>query len=121
LNRAVGQIDGTSSPGETGTIGIAGHRDGFFRGLKDIVKGDTIELETQQQKFKYVVDMISVVDPNDVSVLQSRERPSVALVTCYPFYFIGSAPKRYIVEGSLIDSNSGKAVTAKSTDSKVTK
>ena len=121
LNRAVGLIDGTSSPGESGTIGIAGHRDGFFRGLKDVAKGDRLQLVTQQGTFSYVVDMISVVDPNDVSVLQSRERPSLALITCYPFYFIGSAPKRYIVEASLIDSSSDRAVAAKSTDSKVTK
>lgn len=91
-------------PGEQGNIGIAGHRDGFFRGLKDVQVGDQIELAVQQHKFVYTVDDIKVVEPHDASVLQPRTRPSLTLVTCYPFYFIGAAPQRYIVQASLTNS-----------------
>jgi sortase A len=101
LNRAVGLIAGTAQPGETGNIGIAGHRDGFFRGLKDVGPGDTLELATQREISTYVIDQISIVAPSDVSVLAPRAHPSVSLVTCYPFYFVGSAPQRYIVQASV--------------------
>lgn len=102
LNRAVGHIVGTPKPGEDGNIGIAGHRDGFFRGLKDVSTGDTIEIVTPSDTYRYVIDSITVVDPKDVSVLSERAQPSITLVTCYPFYFIGSAPQRYIVQASLV-------------------
>jgi sortase A len=102
LNRAVGHIAGTPRPGESGNVGIAGHRDGFFRGLKDLSAGDTIEIVTPDSVNRYVVDAITVVNPTDVSVLASGAQPSVTLVTCYPFYFIGSAPQRYIVRASLL-------------------
>lgn len=104
LNRAVGHITGTDLPGHNGNIGIAGHRDGFFRGLKDAAAGDTIEVMTQNEARTYVIDQISIVNPSDVSVLARRSRPSVTLVTCYPFYFVGSAPERYIVQASLASS-----------------
>ena len=102
LNRAVGHIAGTTAPGENGNIGIAGHRDGFFRELKDVVTGDKIEIQTQKESTTYVIDQITIVNPSDVSVLAPRARASVTLVTCYPFYFIGSAPQRYIVQASLL-------------------
>jgi sortase A len=101
LNRGVGHIVGTDRPGEDGNIGIAGHRDGFFRVLKDVTPGDTIELATPKRVVTYVVDQIVLVRPDDVSVLQPRSRPSLTLVTCYPFYFVGSAPQRYIVQASV--------------------
>jgi sortase A len=101
LNRGVGHIPGTGLPGEEGNIAIAGHRDGFFRVLKDIGPGDLIEIMTANRMDIYTVDQIVLTVPNDVSVLLPRPRPSLTLVTCYPFYFIGSAPKRYIVEASL--------------------
>ena len=104
LNRAVGHIDGTARPGAAGNVGIAGHRDGFFRGLKDIVCGDTLELETLSGKGTYRVDNIWIVNPEDVQVLDATPRPSVTLVACYPFYFVGSAPKRYIVRAVKQDS-----------------
>lgn len=110
LNRGVGLISGTHSPGEGGNIGIAGHRDGFFRVLKDIGSGDMIELETPDQLDIYKVDQIVIVDKNDVSVLRPTSTATLTLVTCYPFYFIGSAPKRYIVEASLVTS--GRPATA---------
>ncbi len=105
LNRAVGHIVGTPKPGENGNVGIAGHRDGFFRGLKDVSAGDAIEIVTPDGADKYVIDEITVVDPTNVSVLAPRATPSVTLVTCYPFYFIGSAPQRYIVRASLVASS----------------
>ena len=104
LNRGVGWIVGSGKFGETGNIGIAGHRDGFFRGLKDINEGDTLELTTLEARSTYVVDQIEIVNPSDVRVLQPRKKPSVTLVTCYPFYFIGSAPERYIVHASMTSS-----------------
>lgn len=101
LNRGVGRILGTAKPDQDGNIGIAGHRDGFFRGLKDVALGDAIDLETLDVKRTYVIDQITVVTPDDVSVLQSKPKPSLTLVTCYPFYFVGDAPQRYIVSASL--------------------
>jgi sortase A len=101
LNRGVGRIQGTAHVGEPGNVGIAGHRDGFFRGLKDISEGDTMVLETGTGTQTYVIDSIKLVTPDDVSVLKSEPTPALTLVTCYPFYFIGSAPQRYIVHASL--------------------
>jgi sortase A len=101
LNRGAGWIPGTARPGEPGNVGIAGHRDGFFRGLKDITLGDTIALVTIEGTSAYTVDEIEVVNPDDASVLADRPRPGVTLVTCYPFYFIGDAPQRYIVHASM--------------------
>lgn len=101
LNHGVGQIAGTASPGEKGNIGIAGHRDGFFRNLKDLSRGDVIELETTTSSELYVVDSVLVTGPDDISVLRPREAQSLTLVTCYPFNFVGSAPRRFIVEASL--------------------
>jgi len=105
LNRGVGLIGGTARPGQDGNIGIAGHRDGFFRGLKDVGVGDLIEVMTQSETDTYVIDRIVIVEPNDVSVLTPRARPSVTLVTCYPFYFLGSAPQRYIVQALVANSD----------------
>ena len=101
LNRGVGRIAGTSLPGQGGNIGIAGHRDGFLRGLKDISAGDAIELVTTSGTDVYVVDRIRITSPADVSVLRPRTKHSLTLVTCYPFYFVGPAPNRYIVQASL--------------------
>ena len=101
LNRGVGRIQGTAQPGESGNFGIAGHRDGFFRGLKDIRDGDLIQVKTLDNTYVYTVDDLRVVEPEDVSVLKSREQPTLTLVTCYPFYFVGPAPHRFIVTASL--------------------
>jgi sortase A len=105
LNRAVGHIAGTAEPDEEGNIGIAGHRDGFFRVLKDISPGDAIELQTTRATDHYVVDEIVLVRPDNVAVLQPRSVRSLTLITCYPFYFIGSAPQRYIVHASIVSSD----------------
>jgi sortase A len=100
LNHAVGRISGTARPGEAGNIGIAGHRDGFFRGLKNIGIGDRIELKTSQGTDIYAVDELNIVSPGEVDVLRAGLVPSLTLVTCYPFHFIGRAPQRYIVHAS---------------------
>jgi len=97
LDRAVGLIEDTAPLGSVGNSGIAGHRDGFFRGLKDIVRGDVIELDMLDGKEAYRVERTWVVDPEDVSVLDPTSTRVLTLVTCYPFYFVGSAPRRFIV------------------------
>ena len=108
LNRAVGHIEDTALPGTDGNSGIAGHRDGFFRGLKDVAPGDAIELETLRGKEVYRVERTWVVDPEDVSVLDATPRRSLTLVTCYPFYHIGPAPQRYIVRAVRVDDKAAE-------------
>ena len=101
LNHGVGRIAGTSPIGDAGNVGIAGHRDGFFRGLKDVAVGDTMQLQTASGTQTYTIDSIKLVAKDDVSVLENEPTPAITLVTCFPFYFVGSAPKRYIVHASL--------------------
>jgi sortase A len=100
LNRGVGRIIGTAQVGGRGNLGIAGHRDGFFRGLKDLAVGDEIYVDRAGQTDIYAVASIEIVSPTDVSVLKATQLPSVTLVTCYPFYYVGSAPQRYIVHAN---------------------
>lgn len=100
LNRGLGRIPGSARPGEGGNLGLAGHRDGFFRGLKDVELGDPLELETLEGTELYRVSEIKIVLPGSVEVLDPRPEPTVTLVTCYPFYFVGKAPKRYVVHAS---------------------
>ena len=100
LNRGLGRIAGSARPGEGGNLGLAGHRDGFFRGLKDLAVGNPLELETLEGTEFYRVSEIKIVLPGSVEVLDPRPEPTVTLVTCYPFYFVGKAPKRYVVHAS---------------------
>lgn len=102
LNRGVGRIEGTAHPGQKGNVGIAGHRDGFFRGLKDVAVGDKIELKMHGTMETYRVDQVRIVKPTDVEILKDRNVATLTLVTCYPFYFIGNAPLRYVVQASLL-------------------
>jgi sortase A len=97
LRRAVGHIPGTALPGEPGNVGLAGHRDTFFRPLKDLKIKDEIQLSTLKGVFKYQVVWLRVVEPSDVAVLAPSGEDELTLVTCYPFYFVGPAPKRWIV------------------------
>ena len=98
LNRGAGRIEGTARIGSNaGNLGIAGHRDGFFRPLQDIAVGDALFLDTVQSTRQYHVTRLDIVDPSDVSVLTETSGATITLVTCYPFYFVGSAPKRFIV------------------------
>lgn len=97
LNRGVGHIEGTPLPGAQGNIGLAGHRDGFFRPLKDIEPGHRVELVTLQESLSYRVTDTWIVDPSEVGVLAPTDEDALTLVTCYPFYFVGHAPQRFIV------------------------
>ena len=98
LNRGVGRIKGMAKMDEAGNLGIAGHRDGIFRGLKEIQAGDEIEVQTTRGVQMYTVSSITIVPKSDISVLDPSTDKILTLVTCYPFYFIGNAPKRYIVK-----------------------
>jgi len=97
LRRGVGHIPDTALPDQDGNIGIAGHRDSFFRGLKDIRQDDIIDLTTPDGTHSYRVEWTKIVLPKDVHVLDGSGGPELTLVTCYPFYYVGSAPKRFIV------------------------
>lgn len=97
LRRAVGHIPGTPLPGQPGNIALAGHRDTIFRPLRKIVAGDLIELRTDTGVLRYRVNSTKIVPPSDVAVLKSRGQNELTLVTCYPFYYVGHAPKRFIV------------------------
>ena len=98
LNRGVARILGTGQVGGEGNLGIAGHRDGFFRALKDIGLDDVVQLQTPNGVETFRVSSIDIVNPEDVSVLAPTEESSITLVTCYPFYYVGHAPKRFIVK-----------------------
>lgn len=97
LRLGAGHIPGTALPGENGNVGIAGHRDTIFRPLRLVHAGDFITLTTPAGQFRYRVTWTRTVTPADVAVLAPTARPSLTLVTCYPFYFIGHAPQRFVV------------------------
>jgi sortase A len=107
LNRGAAHIEGTAPLAPSGNVGIAAHRDGFFRGLEHVRIGEEIVLEVEGRPLRYQVVDLSIVQPTDVHVLDPTPTPSVTLVTCYPFYFVGSAPERYIVRAELIDAADG--------------
>jgi sortase A len=98
-----GHIVGTPIPGERGNVGLAGHRDTFFRPLRLIRTSDVIQLILYEQEFRYHVVSTQVVDPENIGVLSPTGRETLTLVTCYPFHFVGSAPKRFIVRADCID------------------
>ena len=102
LRLGVGRLHNSSFPGEAGNVVLAGHRDTFFRPLKEIRKGDTISMRTPQGTFPYKVEWTEVVDPSDVSVLKRTNDAALTLVTCYPFSWVGSAPQRFIVRASAV-------------------
>lgn len=104
LNRGAAIIEGTATLTDDGNIGIAAHRDGFFRKLKDIAIGDELHLQTRTSVRRYRVVDLRVVDPKQRNVLAPTSIPSVTLVTCYPFYFVGSAPQRFIVRAELVQA-----------------
>ena len=97
LRRAVGHIPRTALPGQHGNIAIAGHRDTFFRGLRNILKDDEITLTTLDGSYRYRVNFTQVVEPEDIWVLDHSDGAILTLVTCYPFFFVGPAPQRFIV------------------------
>ncbi|NWF84877.1 MAG: class D sortase [Bryobacteraceae bacterium] len=102
LQRAVGHIPGTSLPGQAGNVGIAGHRDTFFRALRHIRQDDFITIATPLADYGYRVVSVKIVSPSDIAVLDSTRNQILTLVTCYPFYFVGSAPNRFIVRAERV-------------------
>jgi sortase A len=102
LRRAVGHIPGTALPGEAGNVGLSGHRDTFFRPLKDLRIKDEVQLSTLKGNFEYEVESLRVVEPDNVGVLASSGENVLTLVTCYPFSFVGPAPQRWIVRAKQV-------------------
>ena len=102
LKRGVGHIPGTASIGGLGNVGLAGHRDTFLSPLRNIRLGMEADVVTSEGKFRYMVDSTEIVTPDQVEVLDIHNRPELTLVTCYPFRFIGAAPKRFIVHAHLL-------------------
>ena len=101
LQHGVGHIKGTALPGEPGNVGIAGHRDTYFRGLKDIRANDEIQIETIAGITRYEVDWIQITVPSDVAIVSSATDSALTLVTCYPFHYVGAAPERYVVHAHM--------------------
>jgi sortase A len=110
LRRAVGHIPETPLPGEPGNAGLAGHRDTFFRGLRNVRLGDRIVITTPESVLHYDVQSTRIVEPTDVSVLERTPGSTLTLVTCYPFDYVGAAPKRFIVQARMtpIDDNNAR-------------
>ena len=102
LRRGAGHIEGTPFPGAAGNVGIAGHRDTIFRPVRDLKLGDRLVLTTADRVLEYRISETKIVNPADVYVLDPAGRPTLTLVTCFPFNFIGNAPKRFIVHAELI-------------------
>jgi len=102
LRRAVGHVPGTAVPGQPGNVALAGHRDTFFRELRKIQKNDEITLDTLSGSYRYRVDLIQIVSPDDTQALNSSNEPILTLVTCYPFSFVGPAPQRFVVRAHKI-------------------
>ena len=113
LDRAVGHIEGTARPGESGNLGIAGHRDGYFRGLRHVEKGDQLMLTTLDGVARYEVVKIDVVDPARIDVLAPTKDATITLVTCYPFYHLGDAPWRYVVRARRVSYESFASLDAR--------
>lgn len=103
LRRSVGHIPATGLPGLPGNMGLAGHRDTFFRPLRNIFLDDLITLTTLRGEFRYRVVSTRVVSPTEVSVLNPTKNETLTLVTCYPFYFVGAAPQRFIVKAARVN------------------
>jgi sortase A len=102
LKHAVGHIAGTVSPGEPGNVGIAGHRDTFFRPLRLVQRNDEIALRTPRGEYRYRVVSTNIVEPGELGVLGPTGRDTLTLVTCYPFYYVGPTPERFIVRAERV-------------------
>lgn len=113
LLRGVGHIEGTAYPGGLGTLGLAGHRDTYFRPLRRIQTGMDIRVTDASGTYHYEVDSTEVVSPEQVDVLAIRSRPELTLVTCFPFDYIGAAPKRFIVHAHLLSASPDAAALPK--------
>ena len=114
LNRGIAWIESTAPLGTLGNVGLAAHRDGYFRTLGDIEMGDRITLETLRGSWEYIVDRTMIVKPTEVEVLAPSSAGKLTLVTCYPFYFVGPAPQRFIVHARLATEQPTFKLTARS-------
>jgi sortase A len=103
LRRSVGHVPGTAIPGSIGNVGLSAHRDTFFRHLGKLQTGDLISVTTLDGVFRYEVESTSIVNPDESIVLRNIGRPTLTLVTCYPFYYVGPAPKRFVVHAGLAE------------------
>ena len=110
LRRAAGHIAGTALPGRSGNVGIAGHRDTLFRPLRNIRQDDVILLTTIEGEYRYRVMSMEIVSPSDVAILNSDGNEALTLVTCYPFYFVGPAPDRFIVRAERVTRKRGDGI-----------
>ena len=108
LRLGAGHIPGTGYPGTTGNAGFAAHRDTFFRDIRNIKQQDLVQFTTPRGTLAYRVSALSIVDPKDVDVLKSTNSETITLVTCYPFYYIGPAPKRFVVQATRDAANSAE-------------
>ena len=102
LRRAVGHISNSALPGESGNVVLAAHRDSFFRPLRNVRSGDLVTVKTFDAEYRYRVASTAIVSPDNLKALQPTAKPMLTLITCYPFYYIGAAPKRFIVRARLI-------------------
>jgi sortase A len=101
LAESVGHLTGTALPGQPGNVALAAHRDTYFRDLEDIQNGDEIYFTTATAIYKYRVSSTDIVDPSDVAVLAPSTDSRLTLITCYPFHYVGPAPKRFVVTAQL--------------------
>lgn len=108
MDRGAGIVDGMSFPHEPGHIGIAGHRDGYFRVLQHLSIGDSLVLDTLQGERRFIVDDLVIIDPDELEYLDATEEARLSIVTCYPFYFAGSAPQRFLVRAAPAPSTTTK-------------
>jgi sortase A len=111
LQLAIGHIPATALPGQGGNVGVAGHRDTFFRGLKDLRTKDEIQFSTLSGDFKYIVESLIIVEPDNVGVLAPSHENVLTLVTCYRFSYIGAAPKRFVARARQVSPRTAPTST----------
>jgi sortase A len=109
LRRAAGRIPGTARLDSDGNVGIAAHRDTFFRPLQKIQEGDVLEIETYKSRYRYRVEWTAVVEPSNIQFLKPSSASELTLVTCFPFHYVGPAPRRFIVRATRVDSGPANA------------
>lgn len=121
LRHAVGHIPGTALPGSIGNVALAGHRDSFFRGFGDLRRNDEIDVETLDGSYRYRIDQMTVVDPSNLGPLAPTRGKTLTLITCFPFHYIGPAPRRFIVRATQVSAGpsrnarrSGSSLAARS-------
>jgi sortase A len=109
LRRSAGWLPETARPGKAGNAAIAAHRDTYFRPLRQVQQGDEVQITTLDARYRYRVEWTAVVAPGDTSVLAPTGKPALTLITCYPFYYVGEAPQRFVVRASQQNARSGGA------------